>query len=795
MHPFVLLLRSLSFKDEASLLDCRILFRDRSPRYGSHVVTTLARTTGIELTDQQCVLIRDILDHRTSRFDSLMRVKVNRSVWSASNVLYGLVEVLLDHDVEFLEKCPVSSVCTFLTPFRDLEHSKAIKLLKYVTCYWLAFYWHDELPKAPWANIDPWAFRGRVRQYIKRNAARRHSAVLSKLFYSLLQAKRCCDAVTDEFIEQALREHRAALSRSQEPVPVELVDQINEKADEIIRDWTKFRVRDIEPSLSACWETSRAAGGQVARLRSVFSSEYALLQLREVRPGVVINHFGWTWPNAVECIRIAYFEEFGLSASDFNESRPSAGMMQCMVAAICEPLKVRNVTKGRAAAYYAVHCVQKWMHSNLRQNPIFKLIGEPATEAVVGEFLAKLQGKEFLVSGDYSAATDNLKIDVTKLIFERVLYRLRSDVGWSFAPMLEGEYDAVYGLCELARKVLYEHEIHYPKDFGIDPIVQTTGQLMGSPLSFPILCMANLICYWIAIAPEKKMSELLVLVNGDDIGFGADKVEYARWEAMLPKFGFVKSVGKNYVNKRFLIINSDMFDREFERTGRCLVPYFCSGLLMGRSKVAKDENLLDRPPAVVGLELCLRGSNNPSRTFERFMVWHKEDVEKITAGKLNLFLPMERGGLGLNGFGVKVKSDHGDNYVTLWQRRYAAYVASQETLRLSCFVREADEAGRWQRVRRVRDDCRPVSQELASDLGYFPQDERDGLMSRLYQCTKQYLAEKQVFGPPGWRVVDYAGVTRWKNILSGATLRKVSRCKPLNDVEMKGIPQYRYVLD
>jgi len=59
---------------------------------------------------------------------------------------------------------------------------------------------------------------------------------------------------------------------------------------------------------------------------------------------------------------------------------------------------------------------------------------------------------------------------------------------------------------------------------------QTNGQLMGSVLSFPYLCAANLICFMRAVTrvcglrnlPVPSVKDLPVLINGDDILFISD---------------------------------------------------------------------------------------------------------------------------------------------------------------------------------------------------------------------------------------------------------------------------------
>jgi hypothetical protein len=89
---------------------------------------------------------------------------------------------------------------------------------------------------------------------------------------------------------------------------------------------------------------------------------------------------------------------------------------------------------------------------------------------------------------------------------------------------------------------------------------QNTGQLMGSPLSFPLLCAINFICYWLSIEEYTgaiiKLEECPVRVNGDDIIFRSNTEHYAIWKRYISEVGFTLSLGKNYIHSTILTINS-----------------------------------------------------------------------------------------------------------------------------------------------------------------------------------------------------------------------------------------------
>jgi hypothetical protein len=187
---------------------------------------------------------------------------------------------------------------------------------------------------------------------------------------------------------------------------------VEEKLELLTRKWGSFSPKLFEPSHSACLESGRGAGGQHEAIRQAIDGEALvggssneLLAMIEVSPGVVEERRGWPIPDFSSVLAVAY------------DSESVAGPMCCKTVGICEPLKVRVITKGRALPYYVVHSVQKWMHENLRRMENFQLIGRPVDDQIM-EKLMKLAGKDQkFISGDYTAATDYLKIEMTKIVF------------------------------------------------------------------------------------------------------------------------------------------------------------------------------------------------------------------------------------------------------------------------------------------------------------------------------------------------------------------------------------------
>lgn len=212
---------------------------------------------------------------------------------------------------------------------------------------------------------------------------------------------------------------------------------------------------------------------------------------------------------------------------------PPNTLPKVMAHAIPEPLKVRIITKGEEDNW-VLKPVQMAMWKSLQDYPCFKLTGTPTIPLDVIE---NWKGTHFL-SGDYESATDNLNMDIMHLMIDELCKTLPS----AYHNWLRWEGGI--------------HEIHYPKDSGLTPVLQTRGQLMGSLLSFPILCIAN--ACTIGIVKKKDLPELPALINGDDILFKGSLRQIKAWKRVSHSMGLIPSIGKNFISPTWGTINSQM---------------------------------------------------------------------------------------------------------------------------------------------------------------------------------------------------------------------------------------------
>lgn len=406
-----------------------------------------------------------------------------------------------------------------------------------------------------------------------------------KVCWAILQgAKRGCAEVTTDFVEAALDKHKIALTTEKEPLDPGIKEDYRKKFRNIFRakqytrycngtKYTCFNVRNFEreegnPGPNACYEKPRAKYGRAGYVRERWKEHLeGVLCLEE--GDLVGSHFDPTTgeiheekysKNMLPRIPHSFLVREALSTLKKQDGICHATVVECL-----EPLKCRLITKGNAMPYAAAMPFQKDMRGHLYDTHFaFKLIGEPLTEQLLHELLAKERRAGIFAddvkkgkvikwnSGDFSAATDGISQEVNSLALEEYIS--------SVAGITEDEKT-------ILRAVLGNHRLDYPESHEVyhpykerEPFMMKNGQLMGCPISFPILCAINLAAYWLALeeytGKKFDIDELPVLINGDDILFRATDDMAAVWHKWIDLAGFTLSKGKNYLAKDFLTVNS-----------------------------------------------------------------------------------------------------------------------------------------------------------------------------------------------------------------------------------------------
>jgi len=394
------------------------------------------------------------------------------------------------------------------------------------------------------------------------------------------------------------------------------------------------------------------------------------------------------------------------------------------VVALPEPLKVRTITVGDPDLYFASKPFQVALWKHITQFSQFRLASEPLNVGHLNQLIAQeilLMRKlkfdlnfDSFVSGDYKAATDGLDIHFSKLALEPFITSCID----SF-PSLKSYFNVVkpalaehrlcYKISDLEsnsfEEFLLSNSIPFTKEEGLGFfeffIDQKNGQLMGSPLSFPILCIVNMISYWrsmeIYTTKRIKFRDLPVKVNGDDILFRSNSIHYAIWKEQIKFVSFSLSLGKNYIHKSLLTVNSVLYSFNCEEdlytlstsntlvdtnfVGRwsfTMIPYMNPGLLTAQSKGTMRDKTRSLPLSDL-YEIVVGGACDRLRAHQRFIHYNLDSIKKMTgSGKFNLFIPVHLGGLGFKVFPEVLNSIS----FTTFQRRFASFLLFHINLEL-----------------------------------------------------------------------------------------------------------------
>jgi hypothetical protein len=659
--------------------------------------------------------------------ESLKRTKMwhvrGDSSYPALMFARAYLEVLYD-GIPKIRDMSFESQFSVFTKTRLWPSELFVKFAKYCTVYPMAKFLHNDLPEPPegWENRhvgSPLLFSGAVKRILKNRLVTFSSGNL-RLWNSVLQGvKRGCAVVGEEYIASSMLGHMKNMT-AEDPINDVFHDKIMDYTIRLLNLSSEFacdepikhfgllrhvcgvpfpvpRPRLLEASTSAAWQITRDQGGAREYIRD--EQEVGLARIVEISPGVIEELHGRVAPSFSDAVKVAMEEPTDV-----------------MVSAVLEPLKVRLITKGQPYKQWVSRFFQKGMWDYLQKYPQFVLTGRPLDVSDLEGILIREQicqsrirsnyhgyayplwdsDKPRWVSGDFSAATDNQSVTTSKVVLELLLSRCQYQKG----------------LKSILRSVLYEQVINYPDRIcnallgKLHMVFQSNGQLMGSILSFPVLCIVNFLCYWISFEERFHLlvrpQDLPVLVNGDDILFRADQELYDLWQETIRPAGFKLSVGKNYIHESVLIINSECFlftedtqDKRYANqvaeeftdksvTGEILVvspqhsfkpiPFFNVGLLTGQSKLTGRESARKLPLNATWDEVC-SGALDESRAFRRFVHYNREHIlEQSNYGEFNLFVPTYRGGLGMRvprGWSGPA-GESADWHITSFQQRFAS---------------------------------------------------------------------------------------------------------------------------
>lgn len=167
---------------------------------------------------------------------------------------------------------------------------------------------------------------------------------------------------------------------------------------------------------------------------------------------------------------------------------------------------------------------------------------------------------ELFVSGDYVSATDNLNSHIQKEIL-RLLLQNCNHVPNSIR---------ILAMQSMSQELSLDDGVSPPR---IERL--RSGQMMGSLLSFPLLCIVN----YMAFRYSTRDLSIPVKVNGDDIVFRAKPDVIDRWKKNISASGLELSAGKTMVDKSIFTLNSTLFYAKYSKVH--LLPFIRSKALFG----------------------------------------------------------------------------------------------------------------------------------------------------------------------------------------------------------------------
>jgi hypothetical protein len=488
-----------------------------------------------------------------------------------------------------------------------------MKLAKYKIAAYIAFHYQQPLPASPITGIEDnpsYLIGGGAGRYMKKilNTEQRQEFLQSvKHWKSAWERpdKKMLDEAEKEFVKEMTAEQKyiedpISISNENEErhpkveylvirgtIEAQLKRTVKEIFDHLPKYSLDDRIRSFFPSTSANYINNRMESGAIG---FILDHPDLLNGLRT--PGGFLKYFRNKSEEQTEKILEGnQHTEINEESEEFKTvfgqlwfrmlKRAIKEPQMVEPKALAESLKIRLITKGPPMTQTVLKNLQVFLHTTLRHLGTFQLLGKPQSEEVVLNALGKnLKDDEYYLSGDYQAATNDLKSWVSLAVAEQISESI--DLTWQERDLFINNL--------INHKFTDEGEIKS----------QTKGQLMGSITSFPVLCIANAaLCRWALETSLNKpvlLRDCPMLINGDDVVIRGPQSLYKNWKIITTFAGLKESVGKTYFSREFLDINSTNFERtkepfkiKIEKDGRIieresflkLTPYVNLGLMFG----------------------------------------------------------------------------------------------------------------------------------------------------------------------------------------------------------------------
>jgi hypothetical protein len=528
-----------------------------------------------------------------------------------------------------------------------------IKFMKYKLAAFMSYHLGNELPEKPFSvadhpNLLAGGSFGRFTNLLMKGPQKLSFAV------AVLYSKKGMPKPGEEALNKAKIDTLKVLTTVKDRPDSEFSSQkrILEEISRTVREVFRRRITPAElrkpyaPSIRSNYTSTRNEFGTAGTL---YEESFIMNRVDPLR---VDSFYGDALEessteeiededNLVLSIKPSFRKKVGDAYEDAWEQarlRAQKESANTTLVALPESLKVRVISKGPPLTYFVLKPVQKFCHRIMRKMKIFQLIGTPVSEKIINDTFTSVSGK--FHSLDYSSATDLLD----PIMSEGCVKELCDAVG------LDVDLEILF------QKALTGHLV--------EGLPQVWGQLMGSIVSFIILCLINAAvirhCYEITTNSVVTLDECPALVNGDDGLVRGPEQFSIIWKSVARVAGLIPSIGKTYVSDYYLNINSTSYEWSSRAS---LIPYVNMGLVRGntRSGVLKRNDLMqydERLPSIGQRHASLMDSCPEGFRLKVHELFLKYNAEVLKATSLPWYVPEELGGIGLTAL---VEYYFGDN--------------------------------------------------------------------------------------------------------------------------------------
>jgi len=488
----------------------------------------------------------------------------------------------------------------------------AVEHYKYHTSQFISRFSLDIIEQPTGYKKSFWMFNPHNDCFITRRCQKFRFA------FQLWQGKRAINAPLPKIIkEQDYVEFKKRLTKHTTMDPF-MIMAIKDKAKEYFKDYKVPSLR-MELTNKSCYERSN--------LQEFVKEYYNIPTLKPYNSLLQLSHHN-----------IA-------AKQDFLVMEPRGTSVQ-----LDEPMKVRTITKMCHTQLLYKRVQQSLLDYIQKKSPEFVLTKDPSKimegvkQQKINEFnLSKSLMFKKMVNFEKNNCftTTDLDHNLTTPVYKNEKYRELSETDLYYCS---GDYKAA---TDNLKRVLITSVIEqlplnsFEKQFGdaiIDDFLAVNGQLMGSILSFPILCVINKFVYEYVqdLIPNQSSKPL---INGDDILFKGTLHFIKSWYHYTNEAGFIPSKGKSLIDKNNFTINS----RPFNVNGMQKFANLKLTHLTGNC--SEDCNNIKKFHLETYGETLHKG--NFKKSLQYFPTFGKSRSWKIWRKFKSEHMPQEAGGLGL----------------------------------------------------------------------------------------------------------------------------------------------------